>query len=184
MKKIKTELFKKASDSKNLWSDEWISVKQTDGFTFVEQTKGNNGVAVLLYKQDGDKVFIAGRYEKNPPHKADTQTLASLTGGVDKGNSIEETAILESKEEAGVDIVIKDLINLGTVFPWKSSAACQHLFAVDCNDKDLGEAEGDGSSFEEGAYCEWISIEEAIKSEDPILHALILRAYQKDLFKI
>ena len=44
-----------------------------------------------------------------------------------------------------------------------------YLFAVDAGDRDIGEAVGDGTEGERGAFCQWVSLVDAVTSKSPVL---------------
>lgn len=158
-------------NTKQLFNNKWISLHDIDGYVFSHETRCNgNIVAVLGYK--GDKFL--GRFENTPSHSDDIE-LCSLTGGIDKGNTPTQTAVIELEEEAGIKKEEKDFKSLGTVRPSKSSDTTVHLFAIDCNDVEIGEIKGDGSEGEKGSYCKWVTKEELINCKDPLVHTMLLR---------
>ena len=167
-----------------LFEHPWIAVRETpDGFAYAYESRTDcRGVALFIFDNSDEELKIAGRFERCPAHGDKEPELYSLTGGVEVDTTDPyETAVEEAKEEAGIEITKHDLIPLGILYPWKGAATTQYLFAVDWSGKELGKAEGDGSKFEEGSYCKWITASEAIKSRDPMVHALLLRAFEKGL---
>jgi len=166
----------KTASKKELYHNEWVSLFEKDGYVYSHETRcGGKIVAVLGYREKDDKLEIVGRFEKTPAHSQELK-LASLTGGVED-KSTEETAIIEMKEEAGIDITKDELEDLGQVMSSKSSDTIYYLFAVDCSKKDIKKGEGDGSEGEKDAYCEWVSIRDAINSFDSVLHSLIIKKF-------
>jgi len=166
---------------KTLWKNEWISVKEKDGwYTYTHQEKsGGKAVAVLAYSID--PLMILGRYEKTPCHN-DGVSLTALTGMVEKGNSPLETAIRELEEESGIKMDAEDFQSLGFTRPGKSSDTIMYLFAVKIPFEE-GEyiGKGDGTKGEEGSYCKFVSIDEAINSKSETISAMILRALRSEL---
>jgi len=163
---------------KTLYKDEWLSVIQRDEwYNFVhENVCDSKKLAILVLDESGENTLI--RMEYNPAHNPDDMTLCSITGSIDKGKSPDEMAIIELKEEAGIDITPDQLISLGIAKPYKASDAEFALYMVQVPiDIERIEEEGDGTKGEEGAYSEWMEINEAInKCEDALLHMMILRS--------
>jgi len=135
---------------KTIYKNKWLSMmskKCPDGDTYIyaHETRCNgNVIAVLLYKKDGDEVKYGVRSERTPCW-GDEPSLSSLTGGVDEGNSPIESAIIELKQEAGLNCKKSDLKKLGTCRGTKSSDTTYHLFALDTSGMTTGEATGDDS---------------------------------------
>lgn len=163
-----------------LFKNKWVSVKELTlenggDYIFSHSSWCNGeGIAILPFRR-GTTLSFLGRFEVCPAHSLETE-LCSITGGHDKPDeSFEECAIRELLEEAGYIAEAKNLINLGTVRPSKSSDSKTHLFAIDVTDCERIEAIGDGSLGEEGAYCDWITKTEIVFSKDPLLLAMLLR---------
>jgi len=159
-----------------LWQDEWIAVKKRDGwYTYTHQLKCNGqGVAVMGYRQGPAGLELVGRYENCPPHD-DGITLCSLTGMVEGEDNVLQTAKRELWEEAGIDAPEGDFQYVGAARPSKASDTAIHLFLINVAGRDIGKATGDGTKGEEGAYCRWISFQDAVMSKDPILATLAAR---------
>jgi 8-oxo-dGTP pyrophosphatase MutT (NUDIX family) len=85
----------------------------------------------------------------------------SLTGGIEDGSTPLETAVKELMEESGYSVDASELIDLGWMYPSKQGSDKVYLYAVDLEGKVAGQIKGDGTKGEEGAYCEWVSEEEA-----------------------
>lgn len=173
--------------SKILYQDDNLSLLQADDwYTYAHMSRtepaedgSSQLVAVLVYtfSEWSDKVDkILGRFECCLPHN-DGIELTSITGGVDKGSTPIESAIHELYEEAGFENVQEeDLVPLGTCRPSKQSDTLCHLFAFDATYKDRREDSiGDGTLGEEGAYCGWISLEEAITCKCPLVPTMYMR---------
>lgn len=167
---------------KTLFFNEWLSLRIKDGwYSYVHEERCDGKiVAILVYTTTADGKGLAkilGRYEGNPLRK-DKLTLCSITGGKEKGLTLIETAILEMHEEAGYDVIEDELEYLGIVEPYKAADTQVHLYSYNAtgkeNEREI-KSKGDGSKGEEGAYCEWITIDDAYKSTDSVLHSLIAR---------
>ncbi len=164
-----------ADNDEILYSDDWLSIRETPGgYVYMHQEKSNGGaVAVLAYKTNPMKVV--GRYEECPPHR-DGNALCSLTGMMDKeGEPAVDCAVRELEEEAGIVAGSDELKPLGTVRMGKASDTLMHLFGIDIGDRDIGKSVGDGTRGEANAYCEWISVDDAFYSKDPLLATMVAR---------
>lgn len=161
-----------------LYDNEWLQLRETsDGYVYAHENKSNGrGVAVLAYRRVGDELQIAGRFERCPCHR-DGFALTSLTGQIEGDDEPITTAVRELKEEAGIDAVESEMQTLGTVRPGKQTDTIMHLFAIDVGDRDIGEALGDGTAGEQGAYCAWVTLTDAALSKSPVLAALLLRSF-------
>ncbi len=163
-----------------LFDNQWIQIRKKDYYVYAHLKWCNGvGVAVLPYRKNssGQKEYL-GRFEICPPH-GDGFKLGSITGGYDNAGkfNIKECALNELAEEAGYLASPGDLIDLGTVYVSKISDTIMYLFSINldsaCTKKV--EAAGDGSKGEEGAYCRWVSQEDAVNCDDPLLITLITR---------
>lgn len=160
-------------NDKLLYDNKWVSLYETpDGYVYSHQTMaGGDGVAILVY--DLDTRMYYGRFEKTPCHSNDIQ-LCSITGTVENNDPL-GTAVMELMEEAGMEATSEELEVLGTCRPSKSSDTTMHLYAVNGTNKAFSEPKGDGTAGEIGAYCKWVSEEEAIQCKDPLMALLISR---------
>lgn len=158
----------------------WLTLNVTgDGYEFVSENRGNVSVAVLPYHdlENGDRFYLA-RYEICPAHGDQEETICALTGTVEAGDSLLETAMREVYEESGYTALSSSFMYLGEVFPSKSSNHRIAQFSVDIAYLDEGDLEmshsgpGDGSPLEMGAYCIWHKYEDLLHSKDPILHSM------------
>jgi len=74
-----------------------------------------NCVAVLLYDPDADKVVIIEQFRMGPVGQSDSQERAWLleivAGAIEPGETAEDVAFRESKEEAGCTVKEMHLIN-------------------------------------------------------------------------
>lgn len=160
-----------------IYQGDWLEIVLRDGwYEFARYTNSNGGVYILPYRDHPEKPIL-GRYEITPAHLDQKPTLTTITGGVSKERRAVEVAIEEMYEEAGYQVEKGQLINLGTVYLAKGADFVGHLYAVDVTGLSRGEAPGDGSQGEEGAYCDWVTVEQMIKCKDPVASCLILRAW-------
>ena len=161
-----------------MYDNEWLQLRETpDGYVYAHEAKGNGkGVAVLAYRNRDGVVEVAGRYERCPCHHDDF-ALTSLTGQLDGDEEPIDAAVRELKEESGIDATRSEMKPLGTVRPGKQTDTTMWLFAVDAGDRDIGEALGDGTEGERGAYCQWVSLVDAVTSKSPVLACLVARTF-------
>jgi hypothetical protein len=168
-----------------IYDNKWVSLAQAtldNGAKYIYSTEPwckSNGVAVLVYRWVEDEYMnyreYLGRYEICPAH-SDKAELCAITGGCDKPE--EEpivTAVREVEEEAGYKVDITKVQFLGLVHPSKASDKEVFLYAVDVTGMEQGEAIGDGTLGEVGAYTKWMSGHECIFSKDPVLATMIVR---------
>jgi len=166
------------------FKDDWLSVKTTsvpgtdEDYTYIHE-QGTNGksVAVLLYRRAGKDAWEYGVRQEIVPAWGGKPTYCALTGTVEKGDSLEDRAITEIKEESGFEVSKEDLEPLGTCFGNKSIDTVFHLFAVDVGDKEPKKAKGDGSDLEKKAKFEFMFYDHGKKNkfQCSILSTMILR---------
>jgi ADP-ribose pyrophosphatase len=142
-----------------------------------------DAVAVVLYHIDSEaKVWVGLRrglrpsiyLRKNNPAKASLDNLSRLTyrelvaGGVEYGDleniGIDGRAALEVKEEAGFEVQVEDMINLGegTFSAPGFGMEKLHYRAVRVNTDEASEPEGDGHPLEEVGDFQFHELSEAI----------------------
>jgi 8-oxo-dGTP pyrophosphatase MutT (NUDIX family) len=162
---------------KTLFTDKWLELRQTeDGYTYShdgDAAGGGHKVAVCVVNNKEGKVL--GRYEYTPCHKEGIK-LCSITGGVEN-NDPRATAVHELLEEAGIKAEPDDLLELGEVWPSKSSDTVCHLFALMYDGEINEKPAGDGSVGEEGATVKWVHPLEAMGCGDPLLPTMMSRLH-------
>lgn len=137
MSMLLKNLLAEGKKDKTLYKNDWVSMMQTtskDGepYVYSHETRCNgNIVAVLLYERIGKDSWKYGLRKESTPCWGNTPQLSSLTGGVDKGNTPKQTAVIELKEEGGYICKESDLESLGTCRGTKSCDTTYHLFALD-----------------------------------------------------
>lgn len=163
---------------KTLYEGKWLSVIERDGwYQFARIPGSTGGVSILIYRKDPEKPIL-GRFEICPAH-GDGLSLTAISGGIEEGQTPKTTAFNESFEEAGYRLV--DLIFLGKVKLSTNQDTDVYLFASNVTGFDREEAPGDGTKGEEGSYCDWVTIDEAVMSKSAILGSMIIRAQMKGL---
>ncbi len=167
-------------DDNVLFTNKWIEVREKNGYVYSHApwSKGI-GVAILAYRENAFRIReYLGRYEVTPCHMKEAK-LCSITGGYDNSDkfSIEECVLNELMEEGGFIAPKEALIHLGTVFPSKGSDTLQVLFAVNLDSPGVKSCDptGDGTTFERGAYCKWVTEDDLVDASDPLNHAMIMR---------
>lgn len=159
--------------------NKWISLKRlnsddpaVDGSVYSHETRCDGQViSVLPYrKTDTGHEFLLRREVTGPWGSA--PQLSTITGGYE-GRDPRDTAVKEVLEEAGYQVQVDDLIELGTCFAAKSSDTINHLYAVDLTGKSRGEADGDGSAAEEEATTVWSS--HVHETKDPLAYVAMFR---------
>lgn len=87
-----------------------------------ELFRRTNCVAVLLYDPDADKVVLIEQFRIGAAANTDQAWLVEIVAGaIDEGETAEQVAHRESKEEAGCDILELTLINRFYTTPGGSS---------------------------------------------------------------
>lgn len=163
---------------KTLYEGKWLSIIERDGwYQFARIPGSTGGVSILIYRQDPEKPIL-GRFEICPAHE-DGLSLTAVSGGIEEGMTPRNTAYNETFEEAGYKVDNLDF--LGKVKLSTNQDTDVYLFASDVTGLERHEAPGDGSKGEEGSYCDWVTIEEAVMSKSAILGSMIIRAQLKGL---
>jgi hypothetical protein len=178
------------STEKELFKSKWITVveKTLDNGGKYLYTKADwcnsHGVAILPFRRSKGEPWqpleFLGRYEMIPSH-SDELELGAIMGGCDhEGEDPDVTAWRELMEEGGYKVPIENIIDLGISRPSKSTDSTMHLFAVDLDEGfEEVEATGDGTLVEEGGYSKWISLEEMVYANEPLLQTMYLRMHYK-----
>lgn len=186
------------SKIERLFESKWVSVnkKTIDNggeYLYISTDWCNSqGIAILPFRRKMDysltelgvpTIEYLGRYELCPSH-SDVVELGAIQGGMDKeGELARFTAWRELMEEGGYEVPLENIVELGSVRQSKISDGITYLFAVDL-DKGYQEvkAVGDGTLIEEGGYASWIDIEQLSEAKDPLLHTMLIRCVQNNLF--
>jgi len=171
--------------TERLYDGEWISLrsivapeKGVGGYVYSHETScAGQKVAVMpfLRRVGGNQYLV--RREITPCWGMD-HNLSSLTGGVDKGDTVRHTAIKEVKEESGYTVTDEELIPLGTAFGTKSTDTIYYLFGVDVTNKEQGIAAGDGSPLDNDGTVQF-ELNPHLVSNDPHVTVLWARLQTK-----
>ena len=168
-----------SSKTKTIFSNEWLSLKDKGGYIFAHESRCHGHIVAVLGWRKKKEMEILGRFEDCPAHDNGI-SLSSLTGGIEEKGDWDAMSLKfaqqELREEAGIEVDKDRFVSLGTIRPLKSSDAIIHLYSIELPDEEpVEDPEGDGSQGEVGAYCEWVSLEDAIDCKDPLVHSAILR---------
>src|SRR5262249_7831513 len=138
---------------KTLYETPFLSLKQRQNYIYVHESRSDGKLVALLVYDSSRPDVVLGRYEICPAHGDTSPQLAAITGGVEKGTTPVEAALKELWEEAGYGADAVDLEPLGEVCPSKAADTRMYLYAFDAYGKVQQAATGDGSAYEQGAYC-------------------------------
>lgn len=119
------------------------------------------------------------RFEIHAAHDDNKYEMGAITGGYDKPTeTFAQCAAREIYEEAGYAVHADQLRYLGHAHPSKASDTVMHLYAVDLTDYtgEVVEPIGDGTAYEVGGYSKWVSLDDALRSVDPLFVTAIARA--------
>jgi len=126
-----------------------------------KETVKVNVVAGVVIKRDGKYLLVQEKYEK-------IYGLWNFPAGrVDVGDTIEETAIKEAKEESGYDV---ELIRKIDIFQNSANEAVKHAFEAKIIGGELKFPE------EELLDAKWFTYEEIIEMKDKLRGTWILEA--------
>lgn len=179
-----------------LYSSKFLSlIKRDDWYEFCHSKQSNGlGVMILPYDlTDVNNPKILARFEYTPCHEKGFSVeisgkrlfMTSITGQADKlGKSLEEIAIEELLEEAGIVADRNKLENLGYVYPSKMSDIEISIYAYDASDSFLNKPEGDGTTGEKDSFVRWESANFVIENCNcPIVGMAYLRLLNKKLLE-
>lgn len=133
-------------------------------------------VAIMPWRRSNGKIFYLLRRELTPPWDTDNLKVSSITGGIERGKTPEEMALLELWEEAGYHGTTEGDFyrwkTLGAVYGTKSSDTVYSLFAVNVSGLKPKQAPGDGSELEDKARNIWVTDALIGTAVDPLVYTL------------
>lgn len=150
------------SQEKNLFTTNWITVKETArGFHYLER-KGRDSVAIFLVKKSSC-TSTEIEYEvliRQQPLCIDNSEIneelplypCPITGGIEAGESPEEAAIREVYEESGFSVRV---VPLGKYIVGTQTNEICYMYYADVSNIQPNVAEQDGSYFEAISKNEW-----------------------------
>jgi 8-oxo-dGTP pyrophosphatase MutT (NUDIX family) len=156
-----------------LYSGPWLAVIDRGGYVFAHTQ--NSAVYLLPFRRPCEAAYLLARLEVCPAHGAESH-LYAITGQCPPGEAPLAIAIQELYEEAGFQAEATRFEALGSVYLSKQTDTVAHLFAVDITGLPPFAAPTDGSRFEEGSACAWVTREEALGASCAGLLALIAKS--------
>jgi 8-oxo-dGTP pyrophosphatase MutT (NUDIX family) len=159
---------------KILFKEEWLSIKQNNGYSYLHEEKCNGILmAFLPIKNVNGKLQYLMRREKCPAH-GNEQEFCGIIGGYDDNTiTIEETALKELKEESGYSIDKIDLESLGWVWDSKVADTKVYLFSANVSHYIQGIATTDGTELEKNSSCEWVTLDKCMETKDSKVHVIL-----------
>ncbi len=158
-----------------MFENKFLAVIDRDGYVFSREVRCNGIIISLLpFRKKSRSLEFLTRVEVCPAHSPSLEQC-SITGGLEPGSSIEDTALQELWEEAGYQAASEELIPLGAVRPSKSADTTVHLFAIDVGQKQQTPPLGDGTDLEDNALVEWVNYKQGIQNKDPLFVTMITR---------
>ena len=161
-----------------LFYNEFLAIIERDGYIFSREVRCEGIIISLLpyrIKRSSNVEFLA-RLEVCPAHGKGLR-LCSITGGLEKDKTSQETAQKELWEEAGFRTEVSEFISLGQARPSKTADTIAYLFAVDVSLKSQSTPQGDGSKFEANASVKWVDYNQGINIEDPLFVTALTRLF-------
>jgi 8-oxo-dGTP pyrophosphatase MutT (NUDIX family) len=163
---------------KILFQNKYLAVIDRDGYIFSREVRCDGKIiSVLPFRNRANGMEFLARQEICPAHGPELE-LCSITGGVEAGESIQQAAKEELLEEAGYEVNLDELINLGVAQPSKSADTTVYLFAVDISEKTQMVAKGDGTPLEASGSVQWVDHGQAIQITDPLIVTAVVRLMQ------
>lgn len=156
-----------------LFENSWLSIIDRNDYIFTH-TK-NSVVYVLPYRRSEGETYFLGHFEVCPAHGLQKE-LYAITGQCKSGVDPLHVALLELREEAGIVASHSQFVSLGSGYLTKQADTIAHFFAIDVTGMLRSQAQTDGSLFEQGSYCNWVSRVQALAAPCVGLQALLARA--------
>lgn len=162
-----------------MFSNQFLAIVAREGYYFLHENRCDGKIVSLLpFRQRQRGLEYLARVEVCPAHGL-TPEVCGITGGVDPGTSVVETARHELLEEAGYRVELAELIDLGQVYPSKSADTVAYLFGVDVTDRTAETATGDGSRWEQGSSVLWVTKQQGLLVQDPLFVTCIARLHAR-----
>ncbi len=159
---------------------EWLSLNRRDNwFEFVRHTTGPENVAFAIMLKGTKDVLV--RKEKNPI-QSETFVTTVFSGGIEEGETPEQTMFRELEEESGyTSRQVTEVTYLNTVMPTKFMDLKTHLFMVMVEGAPEKAIQGDGTVGEKGGHWVQMPISQAAREvQDPCFHAIFLKTIFKN----
>jgi 8-oxo-dGTP pyrophosphatase MutT (NUDIX family) len=156
----------------SLYTGSRLAVIDRGGYIFTHTT--NAVVYLLPFRRPAEGTCFLGRLEVCPAHGPERR-LYAITGQCAPDDVPLAVARQELYEEAGIEAEAGRFRFWGSVYLGKQSDTQAHLFTVDVTGLAQGTAATDGSAFEQGGSCVWVTRKEALNAPCTGLAALIAR---------
>lgn len=159
-------------ESKSLFQTDWLELRELPdlGYVYSHEVRCRGKlVSILPYKITGRGLEILIRQEFIPPHFDDKELEpTTITGGLMKEKSIDQTIIEELREESGYIISQDQLVYLSMGFPSKSSDTEVYFYTCDLTNVDQTEEAntGEGGELEKLAHNEWVLYKDFLNRSD------------------
>lgn len=158
-----------------LFISKWIkSYRTQDRYDYVNPIPG---LCILPYRITSEIEFLL-RDEFCP---VIPNLITIITGRIDEGETPEQAAIRELKEEAGYEVLESQLKSIGEVILGKQSNCSEKLFSVDLTDVPEGEITTDGTIHEKNSRNYWVPFEILKKKIKETNDGYLLSAFSKFL---
>lgn len=170
--------------NKTIFSEEWLSLKQNNGYTYLHEEKCNGKlIAFLPYKINSkNNIEYLMRMEICPAH-GDNHEFCGIIGGYDNLQyTIDEVAVKELEEETGYKIELDELQPLGWIWDSKIADTKVYLYTADLTNCLEGIATTDGTELEKNSYCKWTSLNECMKTKDSKVHTILNMLNYRDIY--
>lgn len=133
----------------------------------MKETVRVNVVAGVVVKKDGKYLLV----QENRPSDKEVHEKWNLPAGrVDKGETLEEAAIRESKEESGCDVELMDKIG---IFQETATSAAKHAFEAKIVSGEPKKVEG------ETLDTKWFTLQEIENMKDQLRNEWVIGAIKK-----
>jgi hypothetical protein len=156
-----------------LFENSRLSVVDRNDYIFAHSK--NSVVYVLPYRRPKRGAYLLGHFEVCPAHSLQKE-LYAITGQCKPEADPLHIATVELLEEAGIVADLSKFVSLGSGYLTKQADTIAHFFAIDVTAMPRSQAQTNGSHFEQGSYCDWVSRAQALSAPCVGFQALIARA--------
>lgn len=166
---------------KTIFKGKWIEVVEQDGY---EMMKERPSVHILPYYVEDNKTYYGIRLEDCPAYRDKPKQFQRfytiVSGGMEEGESIEDTARREANEEAGVKI-IKSMTSLYSqeILPISKSSTKRAGGILMEVEKDFEYPVGDGTQAEKNSETLWLTYEDILNVVETKPHDLMLELFYR-----
>lgn len=176
-----------------LHENKWVSLRRAtdlergvDGFVYSHETRCDGRIVAVLPFRIAIGGVNAGRAEfllhsENNPAWGWGPNLASVTGGQEHDQPWRD-ALRELAEETGYRVHESVVQPLGTCRGVKSTDTVYSLFAANLTGVPQGDVDAD-SLLEATEHPEWVSLETALWSPDPLIGVMLIRWLARSTFR-